>query len=65
MPLSKFEANLMLLLRVKRASFSLFPLASSCSNDSFHNLFSRKPVGFPKYSHILVQSLNTYATSDC
>ena len=29
---SKFEANLMLSLRVKRASFSLFPLMSLCSN---------------------------------
>ena len=33
---SKFEANLTLHLRVRRASFSLFPLASSCSNDYFH-----------------------------
>ena len=32
---SKFGANLTLRLRVKCASFSFFPLASSCSND-FH-----------------------------
>ena len=32
---SKFEVNLMLRLPVRRASFSLFPLASSCSNDYF------------------------------
>ena len=32
MPLSKFEANT---TRLKCAYFSLFPLASSCSNDSF------------------------------
>ena len=35
MPLSKFEAILTLSLREKRASFSLFPLASSCSNAYF------------------------------
>ena len=35
MPPSKFEANPMLRLRVKRASFSLFTLASSCSNAYF------------------------------
>ena len=35
MPLSKFEANLTLRLLVKHASFSLFPLPSSCSNDYF------------------------------
>ena len=35
MPLSKFEANLTLRLRVKRTSFSLFTLASSCSNAYF------------------------------
>ena len=34
MPPSKFEANPTLRLRVRRASFSLFPLASSCSNDN-------------------------------
>ena len=32
---SKFEANPTLRLRVKRASFSLFTLASSCSNAYF------------------------------
>ena len=36
MPPSKFEANPMLRLRVKRAFFSLFTLASSCSNVYFH-----------------------------
>ena len=36
MPLSKSEANLMLCLRVRCVSFSLFPLASSCLNDYFH-----------------------------
>ena len=35
MLLSKFEANQMLRLRVRRSSFSLFPLASSCSNAYF------------------------------
>ena len=35
MPLSKFEANPMLHLRVKRSSFSVFPLVSSCSNVYF------------------------------
>ena len=35
MPLSKFEANLTLRLGVKRAPFSLFTLASSCSNAYF------------------------------
>ena len=35
MPLSKFEANPTLRLRVKRAFFSSFPLASSCLNDYF------------------------------
>ena len=35
MPLSKFEANPMLRRGVKRASFSLFTLASSCSNAYF------------------------------
>ena len=35
MPPSKFEANLTLRLRVKRTSFSLFTLASSCSNAYF------------------------------
>ena len=35
MPPSKFEANPTLHLRVKRSSFSLFPLASSCSNVYF------------------------------
>ena len=35
MPASKFEANPTLHLRVKRASFSLFTLASSCSNAYF------------------------------
>ena len=32
---SKFEANPTLSLRVKCASFSLFPLVSSCSNAYF------------------------------
>ena len=32
---SKFEANLTLRLRVKHASFSLFQLASLCSNAYF------------------------------
>ena len=32
MPPSKFEANPMLRRGVKRASFSLFTLASSCTN---------------------------------
>ena len=32
MPPSKFEVNPTLRRHVKRASFSLFPLASSCSN---------------------------------
>ena len=32
---SKFEANPMLRLRVRCASLSLFPLASSCSDDYF------------------------------
>ena len=36
MPPSKFEANPTLSLRVRRASFSLFPLASSCLNNYFH-----------------------------
>ena len=35
MPPSKFETNPTLRLRVKRASFSLFTLASSCSNTYF------------------------------
>ena len=35
MPFSKFEANPTLRLRVRRASLSLFPLASSYSNDYF------------------------------
>ena len=35
MPPSKFEVNPTLRLGVKRASFSLFPLASSCSNAYF------------------------------
>ena len=35
MPPSKFEANLTLRLRVKRTSFSLFTLASSCLNAYF------------------------------
>ena len=35
MPPSKFEANSTLRLLVKRASFSLFTLASSCSNAYF------------------------------
>ena len=35
MPPSKFEVNPTLLLRVKRSSFSLFLLASSCSNAYF------------------------------
>ena len=35
MPPSKFEANPTLGLGVKCASFSLFTLASSCSNASF------------------------------
>ena len=35
MPPSKFEANLTLRLRVKRTSFYLFTLASSCSNAYF------------------------------
>ena len=35
MPPSKFEANLTLLLRVRRATFSSFPLASPCLNDYF------------------------------
>ena len=34
-PPSKFEANPTFRLRVKRASFSLFTLASSCSNAYF------------------------------
>ena len=33
---SKFEAIPMLRLRVKRSSFSLFTLASLCSNEYFH-----------------------------
>ena len=44
MPPSKFEANPMLRLRVKRTSFSIFPLVSSCSKDFpcvRDNLFSR------------------------
>ena len=36
MPPSNFEANPTLRLRVKRASFSLFTLASPCSNAYFH-----------------------------
>ena len=36
MPPYKFEANPALRLRVKCSSFSLFPLASSCSNAYFH-----------------------------
>ena len=32
---SKFEANPMLCLQVRRSSFSLFPLASSCLNNYF------------------------------
>ena len=36
MPPSKFEANPMLRPRVKCASFSLFTLASLCSNAYFH-----------------------------
>ena len=35
MPPSKFEANPMLRRGVKRASFSLFTLASSCANAYF------------------------------
>ena len=35
MPLSKFEANPTLRVLVKRASFSLFTLACSCSNAYF------------------------------
>ena len=35
MPPSKFEANPTLHLRVKRSYFSLFPLASLCSNVYF------------------------------
>ena len=35
MHLSEFEANLTFCLGVKRASFSLFTLASSCSNAYF------------------------------
>ena len=35
MPPFKFEANPTLRLRVKRSSFSLFQLASSCSNAYF------------------------------
>ena len=37
MPPSKFEGNPTLRLRIKRASFSLFTLASSCSNAYFHS----------------------------
>ena len=36
MPPSKFEANPTLIRGVKRASFSLFTLASSCANAYFH-----------------------------
>ena len=36
MPPSNFEANLTLHLRVRHAIFSLFPFASSSSNDYFH-----------------------------
>ena len=36
MPPSKFEANPMLRRGVKRTSFSLFTLASSCTNVYFH-----------------------------
>ena len=35
MPPSKFEANPTLRLRAKGSSFSLFPLASSCSKAYF------------------------------
>ena len=35
MPPSKFEANSTLHLRVRHSSFSLFLLASSCSNDYY------------------------------
>ena len=36
MPPSKFEANPTLRRGLKRASFSLFTLASSCANAYFH-----------------------------
>ena len=36
MPPSKLEANPTLSVRVRHASFSLFPLASLCSNDHSH-----------------------------
>ena len=55
MPPSKFEANPTLCLRVKRTSFSLFTLASSCLNAYFRASaiinFLAGPVGFPKYGH--------------
>ena len=53
MPPSKFEANPTLRVRVKRSSFSLFPLASSCSNADFRAY----AIGFPKYGHIYILSL--------
>ena len=36
MPSSKFEADLTLLSLSRRATFSLFPLMSSCTNDYLH-----------------------------
>ena len=51
MLLSKCEANQMLCLRVTHASFSLFPLASSCLNNDCHAyaiiIFFANQLGFP------------------
>ena len=65
MPPSKFEANPTLRLRVRHASLSLFPVASSCSNDCFHVYakiyFLANQLFFPntvKYiCHIVVMDL--------
>ena len=48
---SKFEANPMLGLRVRHTSFSLFPLASLCSNDYYCAYAIINSRGFPKDGH--------------
>ena len=64
MPSSKFGANLMIRLRVRRTSFSLFPLASACSNNYFCTYaiidFLTKQLVFPNPGTYLKKKKNPY-----
>ena len=69
---SKFEANPLLHLRVRRSFFSLFPLASSFSHDYFrtyaiidfitNQLVFANTVTYTKYENYMIREKHKFDT---